>query len=184
MLSIVVIQCVCSSGCIESILKIAPRHYAGFSLKWRNINNQGWVKLHRKILENPDLNSASSFTVFVTLLLLVDRNTGCWAGGRKQLSSLSNLHESTVYRTLRRLEKCKMVTLRANTNYSEICICNWDKYQGDRTLRANNKRTIAEHSYKKGEEEYIYSENEKPNGGLIKALDKTKKLLKKKLNTI
>jgi len=107
--------------------------------------NGGWVKLHRQFLENRmwqrDHNSVH---LFCTILMLANKKTGTWSGGRKQLADWSGLSESATYRALKRLEKAKMCTLRANNKYTDIHICKWSEYQEQSNSTSNNQRTTSE----------------------------------------
>lgn len=107
--------------------------------------NGGWIKLHRQFLDNKmwqrDHNSVH---VFNTLLLLVDKRSGTWSGGRKQLSEWAGLKESTTYKSLKRLKKAEMVTLSSNNKYTDIHICNWSRFQADGNRSGNNKGTTRE----------------------------------------
>ena len=102
----------------------------------------GWIKLHRSLLNNPlwqhDRNAVH---VFMTLLLLVDKTKATWSGGRFQLASVSGLKPTTTYQALRRLEKAKMVTLVSNNKYSTITICKWKEYQSANDNKSDNKMT-------------------------------------------
>lgn len=91
----------------------------------------GWVKLHRQILDNEFLqNDVTSYIVFTKLLLYVDKKTGSRTSGRYVLESLTGLKGSTIYKSLKRLEKAGMVTQVSNNKYTTISICNWSHYQG------------------------------------------------------
>lgn len=106
----------------------------------------GWVKLHRKTLNNDIFrHDHTAFHVFVALLLICDRNTGKWAGGRFQLAEVSMLNPSTMYRALKRLETARLCTLSSNNRFTTVSICKWSQYQSsDNTSDAqqsNNKVT-------------------------------------------
>ena len=118
--------------------------------------NQGWIKLHRKIVENIFLmHDDNAFIVFTKLLIHVDSN-GRWAGGRKQLAKYMNLNESTLYKTLQRLEREQLISIESNTRYSIYSICKWSTYQQNGNSpnqlkvtageqRGNNAVTTGEH---------------------------------------
>jgi hypothetical protein len=92
--------------------------------------NNGWVKLHRQILENKMWQyDHNAVMVFMTLLLLADKKKGEWAGGRHQLAERVGLKSTTTYQALKRLEKAKMVTLSSNNKYTVIHLCNYKKFQ-------------------------------------------------------
>jgi len=117
---------------------------------------RGWVKLWRKILDNEELmRSNGAYKLFTVLLLLVNKKTGKWSGGRFQLSKISFLKSSNTYKALKRLQKLKIVTLRSNNQYTTISICNWLLYQGNSNTkvgqRSNNGVTTEGHSNKNKE---------------------------------
>jgi len=92
--------------------------------------NNGWVKLHRQIIENRMWQyDHNAVMVFLTLLLIADKKKGEWAGGRHQLAERVGLKSTTTYQALKRLEKAKMVTLSSNNRFTVIHLCNFKKYQ-------------------------------------------------------
>ena len=123
------------------------------------MNNKGWIKLWRKVGDNPIFNTdRTAWHIFEILLLNCDN--GVWAGGRYQLSRLSNIRGVTLYKALKRLEKAKMVTLTSNTRYTTIHICKWSDYQGagnrsgntsSNTSSNNGGNTLIKNIYKNKE---------------------------------
>lgn len=106
----------------------------------------GWVKLHRKAL-NSDIRRTdpTAWRLFETLLLIVNKSTGSWSGGRHQLAMADGvIKPTTIFKALKRLEKAKMVTLVSNNRYSTIYICNWKEYQSVGNSSSNNKVTTKE----------------------------------------
>jgi hypothetical protein len=92
--------------------------------------NNGWIKLHRQIMENRMWQyDHNAVMVFMTLLLIADKRKGEWSGGRHQLAEKVGLKSTTTYQALKRLEKAKMVTLSSNNKYTVIHLCNFKKYQ-------------------------------------------------------
>ena len=115
------------------------------------MNNNGWVKLHRKILDNPISRKPAWFSVWVTLLLLAnhdDEHTFIWNGrqielkegqfitGRKTLSEQTGVPETTIERILDYLESSGQIGQQKNTKNRLITILNWETYQ-----KVDNKRT-------------------------------------------
>lgn len=96
----------------------------------------GWIKLHRKVLSNDIFRfDRTAWHVFEMLLLVADKDTGCWKGGLFQLSAITNINKDTLYKSLKRLEESKMITRSVNTKYTAYCICKWKDYQsGSETL--------------------------------------------------
>lgn len=99
----------------------------------------GWIKLYRQIQNNPVFqHDFTAWHVFEVLLINADKDNGKWNGGRHQLAALcGGLNPNTTYKALLRLQNAKMVTLVSNTRYSEISICNWQKFQETVTLNGN-----------------------------------------------
>lgn len=125
---------------------------------------KGWVKLHRKITENIFLmHDNNAYLVFTKLLLMVGKEKGQWAGGRRQLGELMNMNHRTLYDVLIRLESQQLIEIESNQRYSTISICNWTKYQSQPNqekevvpTRAqpepNHSPTNGQHSNKKKKE--------------------------------
>jgi Fe2+ or Zn2+ uptake regulation protein len=108
--------------------------------------NNGWIKLHRQLVNNEIFrHDRSAWHVFEYLLLVVDRNNGRWSGGRHQLAELTGIKAGTVYKCLQRLQDAHMVTLESNNRYTVIHICNWIKYQDTSNSDSNNTVTSEEH---------------------------------------
>ena len=105
----------------------------------------GWIKLHRKLLDNQIWkHDPTAWRVFEYLLLTVDHRTGSWDTGRFVIAESLDMKPSTVYKSLKRLEKAEMVTLTSNNKYSTISICKWKEYQQDDNNTGNNKVTTKE----------------------------------------
>ncbi len=125
---------------------------------------KGWIKLHRRVLENVFLmHDDNAFSVFTKLLMMVGREKGQWAGGRHQLGELMNLNHRTLYGVLIRLERQQLISIESNNRYSTITICNWNKYQSTdnnqkdlnstaRQQPRNNHATTTQHSNKNKKE--------------------------------
>jgi len=115
---------------------------------------QGWVKLHRQLIENPIITKPSYLALWVVLLLKANHkeNKFMWNGniivvkegqmitGRKELSKETKIPESTIEDILNYLEKQHQIQQQKTTKYRLITIVNWIKYQGSDT-KSNNKAT-------------------------------------------
>ena len=109
------------------------------------MENDGWIKLYRKLNKNQVLQDAVAWQIFTWLLLNVDRKTGKYNTGRIYISRELKINESTCYKAIKRLEKkYKMVTLVGNNKFTTFFIYNWFKYQGDGNSSGNNKVTTKE----------------------------------------
>lgn len=97
----------------------------------------GWIKLHRKMLNNDELfGTQFTFAVFTILLLMADME-GKVTTGRIEISKMLRAKESTVYKTLKRLEKQQQISMQSNSHGTIIYICKWKEYQQE----SNNKVT-------------------------------------------
>lgn len=90
----------------------------------------GWVKLHRKILDNELLwSDSTAFMLFVKLMLLANRQTGEYWTGRNALAEATGLKPITAYKALKRLQVAGIIQLRSNNRYTKISITKWSQYQ-------------------------------------------------------
>lgn len=115
---------------------------------------QGWIKLHRQLLENPIIKKPSYFTLWVVLLLKANHKQTkmMWNGniilikegqfitGRKELCKETSIPESTIEDILKYLERQHQIQQQKTTKYRLITIVNWVKHQ-DSNTKSNNKAT-------------------------------------------
>ena len=126
--------------------------------------NNGWIELHRNMLENPIvMKSAEHCAIWTCLLLLathkemdvifdgkkITLKPGQFITGRKSLASLYNkgLSESKVQRILKDFENEHQIEQQTCTKNRLITIVNWNEYQKIEQAieqRVNNKRTTTE----------------------------------------
>lgn len=91
--------------------------------------SNGWIKLHRRILDDESFfRSGHTFTLFIWLLLKADR-TGKVVVTRKEIADYLKIKPSTVYQTLQRLQIQQRCNSKSNNKNTTIQICNWDRYQ-------------------------------------------------------
>jgi len=121
----------------------------------------GWISLHRKILENPILNRSrvySNFEAWIWLLLkanhkdnkfmlgseLVKVKKGSMITSQKKLCKQFRWGNSKLRSFLKVLQKDKMLLLETNTQSTQITICNYDTYQDKQISnkpQTNHKQT-------------------------------------------
>ena len=105
-------------------------------------NNDTYVKLYRKILDNKKLwKDHNAVRVLIWLLLRADYKTGKIETGRFVAAEDIDINPNTFYATLKRLEKQKIITQVSNNKYTSISILNWSRYQGNDNTKDNNKIT-------------------------------------------
>ena len=108
------------------------------------MENNGWIKLHRRILENPLYKNPAWLSVWITLLLLANHNEdkefflegkqikikpGQFVTGRKAISMKTGIPQTTVERILSALERVQQIGQQKTTKYRLITILKWKDYQ-------------------------------------------------------
>lgn len=126
------------------------------------MRNQGYIKLHRRLLEHPIYDDPTAAFLFITLLLLADRTTGAYNGGRFVLAKKTGVPPITCYKALKRLERYTMVKLTVYARYTQITVVNFDVWQS--SVNAGETRGNT-----KQEEELNYI----PNGMLSSSSEKS-----------
>jgi hypothetical protein len=116
--------------------------------------NLGYIKLHRKLLDNPYSHKPNFMALWVTLLLLANHkeNKFMWNGkvliikegqfitGRKELSKQTGIPATTIERILETLENGHQIGQQKTTKYRLITIVNWTEHQ-NLDSKVDNKRT-------------------------------------------
>ena len=125
------------------------------------MSNQGWIKLHRKILQNPILSDPYFLKLWIYCLLkashqdgqqlvgnqLVEIKRGQFVTGRKALYRDFNndikpskqISESTLWRMLFTLENAQMLNIKKTNKYSIVTVTNWITYQQNEQITKTNK---------------------------------------------
>lgn len=112
------------------------------------MQNDGWVKLHRKILEWEWYDDLHAFKLFMHLLLTANHERKKWRGQwierGERVTSYAKLAEETtlsfsqIRSTLKKLILTHEVTHVGSRQYSRIKVINYDMYQ-TRDIRIDNK---------------------------------------------
>ena len=141
--------------------------------RWRESNmntNNGWIKIHRKLLESSIHNKPNYFCLWVTLLMMANHkeHNFIWNGkeevvkegqiytGRKALSKQTGISETSIERILQTLENGHQIRQQKTTKFRLITIEKWKEYQSSDT-KLDNKRTTNGHIQEcKNEKKDIY----------------------------
>ena len=121
---------------------------------------EGFIFLHRKLIEWEWYNDINTKVLFIHLLLRANHKDGKWRGqtiqkgqlitGRKALSQETGLSEQAVRTSLNKLKSTNEITIKTTNLNSLISINNWLDYQtinqqpNQRTTKkqpTNNQRT-------------------------------------------
>lgn len=114
----------------------------------------GWVKLHRKIVENPISKRPQYLSLWIHLLVMANHkkakmmwngeilsiNEGQFVTGRKELSEKTGIPETTIEDILKFLERQQQIRQQKTTKFRLITVINWEKYQFSDT-KSDNKPT-------------------------------------------
>jgi hypothetical protein len=120
------------------------------------VTDNGWIKLHRKMLENPICNSQDSYLIQLWLHILLSVNhkekrflfngkemiveagqgifglnqiTKDLTGIKKDKSKSFSKMKTLYYRKLKILENLGNLKLQPNNKFTLITVINWHKYQ-------------------------------------------------------
>lgn len=113
---------------------------------------QGYVKLHRKLLDNSLLWDGDALRLFIYLLLranhqgkqimfnnqTIDLKRGELVAGRNVISADLAMNPSQVYKKMEILKKRGILSVKSNNRFSLITIVNYTKYQ-DKLIKCNSQ---------------------------------------------
>jgi predicted transcriptional regulator len=116
---------------------------------------EGWVKIHRKMLEWQWMNKPEMVSLFVYCLLKANHNGAMWQGKKiergqfitspERISHALGISYQTVRTSLTRLENTGEINKQTTNKYTIITVCNYDSYQQEQqtnnTELTNNQQT-------------------------------------------
>jgi hypothetical protein len=101
--------------------------------------DNGFIKLHRKLIEWEWFADSKTFHVFMYLLLDANHTEKKWRGitvergqtltGRIKISEATGVSQQSVRTALSNLCSTDEITIQSTNRFSIITICNYDKYQ-------------------------------------------------------
>lgn len=115
---------------------------------------EGWIKLHRQLLESKWGSNLEMLGFWTALLIMANHksaytkdgtlvNQGQLMTSRDSLSEAFNLSPSKIYRMLKMLCHSEQIEQQTSNKNTLITILKWQKYQGEEST-VNNKRTTDE----------------------------------------
>jgi len=116
---------------------------------------EGWIKLHRKLLENPICGKPEWAWVWIVILLKANHQTnkflfngqdieiekGSFITGRKQLAKETNVSEQTIRSVLKYLETNHQITKKVTNKFTIISVCKYEEYQNIEKELTNQQPT-------------------------------------------
>ena len=117
----------------------------------------GWVSLHRKLLDSIVFSNPKLLKVWIWCLLKathtehtqmvglvkVELKKGDFITGRFKGAEELNLNPNTFYKYLKVLEGEKQIELISNNKFTVVSVINWEVYQNEE-IKNNNKITTKE----------------------------------------
>ncbi|MDG1996030.1 MAG: hypothetical protein P8J14_06030 [Emcibacteraceae bacterium] len=117
--------------------------------------SQGWICVHRQLLDNPIFKNDKLFRVFMFCLLkashtdhdqlvgdcIVKLKKGELVTGRDAISKATNLTPQNVRTALEKLKALGILTIKPTNKYSVIAMVSWDKYQQTNQQVTNSQPT-------------------------------------------
>ena len=109
--------------------------------------DNGWIKLHRKLLDSEIFASQIGLKIWIWCLLKASHKgrfipikigkgertvtvvKGSFIFGRHSAEKELNINGSTVYKWIHKLQDMDMVNIESSNHYSIITICNYESYQ-------------------------------------------------------
>ncbi|HZK28129.1 MAG TPA: hypothetical protein VFD00_11405 [Thermoclostridium sp.] len=109
--------------------------------------DNGWIKLHRKLLDSEIFASQIGLKIWLWCLMKASHKKrfipikigkgertvtvvkGSFIFGRHSAEKELNINGSTVYKWIHKLQDMDMVNIESNNHYSIITICNYESYQ-------------------------------------------------------
>lgn len=118
---------------------------------------EGWIKVHRKLLESNVFQNEKLLKVWIWCLLkathteqspiigtqIVHLKPGQFIFGRNKAAVELNMKPSTVYKYMMVLQKGLNLELKCNNKFTVVTIVNWNLYQFD-NKKSSSKVTTKE----------------------------------------
>lgn len=122
---------------------------------------EGWIKLYRKLIENPIFLKPELLQLFIYCLLKANHETqriifngqeieiksGQFITGREVMGRDLKQNPITTYKRLKVLENLQILNIKSNNKFSVVTVLNWELYQSEemkRNSKRNNKGTTKE----------------------------------------
>ena len=107
------------------------------------MDNQGWIKLYRKIGDHEIIRDAYGLQIFIWILIHVDLTTGQYTSGRFVMSEALKIKPRTLHKvvTERLQNRYHLVTLLSDNKKTTFSICKWKSYQENSDTKSDTKVT-------------------------------------------
>lgn len=123
--------------------------------------DNGWIKLHRRVIDSCVFEDAALFQLFVYCILkanhkqtsklwngkMIELKPGQFITGRFKLATALNTNPNTIYKRLKRLEMLGKIRIESNNKNTLLTVIKYNTYQEVVTTKeqqSNNKVTTKE----------------------------------------
>jgi len=126
--------------------------------------DEGFIKLHRKLLDSPIFAHQTGLKIWIWCMVkanhkcksfpirigagnsIVSIGVGQFLFGRLKAEEELGIDGSTIYRWIKKLETMEMISVKSNSHYSIVTICNWVDYQSvDVDKRTTTEQPLSSH---------------------------------------
>ena len=162
---------------------------------------EGWIRIHRKLIETSWFNKSEYVHLWLYLLLKANHQDkevfignekvlvkrGQFLTSRSKLAEVVHIQENKIYRILKCFENEHQIEQQKTKKYTVISILNYDMYQKNEQVieqQMNNKRTTNEQSMNTNNNDnnvnkiYLYFINKKQRKKIREHLMKKMKFFK------
>mgnify|MGYP003474597533 CR=1 FL=1 len=115
------------------------------------MDNQGWITLHRSLLEWEWYDDVNTKCLWIHLLLKANHQKNVWHGvevqrgevitGRIELAKELDISEQSIRTSLTKLKSTNNITIKTTNKFSVISIQSYDDYQQINQQIPNNQPT-------------------------------------------
>ena len=136
---------------------------------------EGYIKLHRSLLDNPIMVKADYLAIWIYILLkashkehdqlignqIIHLLPGQFPTGRKKISKDLGISENKIYRALNYFEIEHQIKQQKNNKFTVITILNWRKYQGNSTTNEQQNEQQLDNKSTTNEQQLDTNKNDK-----------------------
>lgn len=154
----------------------------------------GWISLHRKILENPIFQKAELLQLFIYCILKANHKPnrivfngkemvvgrGQFITGRDALSREIKAKSTTTWKRLKVLENLQILNIKSNNKFSLVTVVNYGFYQSnleESDSKSDNKGTTREQQRDTNNNDNNVNNDNNPSGGAAEVIDFYQKYL-------
>lgn len=124
------------------------------------MQNNGWIKLHRQLWNNPIAKKPTYLSVWIYILLHANHEkkeiiwnnkkrkveAGCFIGSIKKIAETYGLSTGTVSYVLDYLIAERMIEKKSSSKFTYFKVINWESYQGVESKVENKLKTNRKHT--------------------------------------